>query len=133
MRFPAINVLETIVGGLLIVLGMAYMYAQSQSVDKLTNIVNEAMIKDEHIYQQNNSVNINKISDDELYAVMMGYREYPIFIDGVSISTDSNDFDYYSSLIKEGYYTKSYQCDSNNNITQIIYTYVGATQMTQKE
>lgn len=124
MRFPVINVWEVVVGGLLIALGLLYLSAQFKTIDKLINIANETLLDDENIYQQHSNVTRNTISDDELCAIVMGYREYPIVIDGVTISTDGNDYDYYLSLIKDGSFTKKYQCNSNNQIVQIIYVYI---------
>jgi hypothetical protein len=65
------------------------------------------------------------VSEDELYAIIMGYREYPIVIDGQIIDTDGNDYEYYFSLIRDGFYRKNYSYDTNHKVVQVIFTYAG--------
>ena len=93
----------------------------------MTEIVKESMLEDNNIYQQEYSTDLNFVTDKQLIAIIMGYREYPIMIDGVTISSDNNDYDAMVSLIRTGNYLKSYECDSNNNITKIIFAYMGVT------
>lgn len=126
MRHSVTNIFEMMIGAILIALGLFYLTAQCKAVDQLTDRVTETVIDNSGLYQQYNYVDINRVSKAELYAIVMGYHEYPIIIDGVFIPIDENNYEYYLSLIKNGYYIKSYEYDSKNEIIQIVYRYAGA-------
>lgn len=125
MVFFKSHMLEMVIGILLFGAALFYLTAQTVAVDQLTKKVRDMALENNELYQQYNDTNINYVSDEELYAIMMGYREYPIVIDGVIMNTDVENYEEYISLIKDGNYRKSYQCDSENEITQIIFTSAG--------
>ena len=127
MRLPVIHLIEVITGGVLIILGLIYLSAQAQVTDRMTAVVYKTLMEDENIYQQELGRNIDLITDEQLISIMMGYREYAIMIDGVTIPADNHDPEAYLALIKAGNYTKSYQCDINNDIVTISYIFVGVT------
>lgn len=125
MRLSVINILELVIGAILLGAGLLYLTSQYRAVDHLSDIVNEKVLGNDEIYQQYQYIEISQVPDEQLYAFIMGYREYPIMIDGVTMSVDETDFERYLSLVKEGIYKKSYKCDSNNNIEKILFTYSG--------
>lgn len=117
------KIIDLVIGAIIFGLGLLYLALQDRDMEKLTNTVNEALMEQENLYQQHSDININNISDEELCAIIMGYREYPIVIDGVIMLTDEMDSEKYLSMIKEGYYSKSYTYDSNNEMIQMIFKY----------
>ena len=127
IRFPAIHLIEVIFGGLLLITGISYLSVQSRAIDHMSELVLKSMLIDKAIYQQANVSNINVITDEQLIAVVMGYREYPISIDGTTLTIEQNDFDTYLPFIQDGYYSKSYEFDINNDIKKVIFTFIGIT------
>jgi hypothetical protein len=115
-----------IFGAILLAFGLIYLMKQENSLNRLINIVNEDVLENEVIYQQSNEQNMNLVSEETLYAIVMGYREYPITIDRTIIETDGTDYENYFTLIKEGYYQKIYEYDDYHNIKQVNYIYTGA-------
>lgn len=111
-------------GAILFGTGLLFLIAQYTSTTQLLNIASQTQMESKDLYQQENNTNINNISDNELYAIIIGYREYPIIIDGNVIKTDETDYEYCFSLIRKGYYVKSYECNEDNEIIRIIYTYI---------
>lgn len=126
IRVTTTNIIEMIIGAILLGLGLLYLSAQSRTVDRLIGIANEDVLAEGDLYQQFNNVDISQVSYEELVSIVIGYRDYPIVIDGHVIPTDGNDYDYYFTLISGGYYTKSYVFDAGHNLVQIIYTNSGA-------
>lgn len=126
MRSTAINMMEMIIGVILIGIGLLYLASQCKIVNQLTDEVTEALLDNSGLYQQNIYVDINRVSKAELFAVVMGYREYPIMIDKITIPVDENNYEYYLSLICDGYYIKNYEYNSKNEIIRIVYSYVDA-------
>lgn len=125
MKNAVSHVYEMILGALLFILGMWFLVSNEKVIDRMTDIVNDKVIETQDLYQQTNDVNINMISDDELYAIVIGYREYPITIDGTLIEVDGFDYENYVTLIKEGIYIRSYVFNSVHNIIRVNYTYSG--------
>lgn len=119
------SVMEITVGGLLVICGIIYLSMQSRNLEQFTSITMSNIIEDENIFQLYHDFDRNSITSDELYAVLIGYREYPIVIDGITIRTDGCDLEYYTSLIQAGRYKKEYQYDSNSKIELIRYSYLG--------
>lgn len=125
MRDSVIHVVELILGALLIGLGLLYLVSQQRSLSELTDLVTEQIIEDKNIYQQFNLMDINQASDKEVYAAIMGYREYPIMVNGFVIPSEGYDYELYFSHIRKGTYRKEYQYETNRRIAMIIYTYIG--------
>lgn len=114
-----------IFGVILLAFGLLYLFGQERSLNRLIDTVNDKVVETKDIYQQDNDVKTNIVTDENLYAIVMGYREYPITIDGTEISKEGIDYDYYFTLIKSGSYQKSYDFDAVHNITKVNYTYIG--------
>ncbi len=119
------NLIETLLGAIILGLGLVYLAAQYQGTEKLSSIALEIELGNENLYQQYHKNSIRQISMEELYSVLIGFREYPISIDGTLIAPDDMDYTKYISLIKEGYYTKSYLYNDTRDIIMILYTYAG--------
>lgn len=124
MRNSIIHLIEMIFGIILLALGLMYLFGQEKSLNRLINTVNDDVIDSKSIYQQSNDVDMNIVPNENLYAIVMGYREYPITIDGTEISADGTEYDYYFTLIKSGSYQRSYEFDSGHNIIKVNYTYI---------
>jgi hypothetical protein len=112
-----------IFGAILLLFGLIYLVSQEKTLNRLIDIVNTSVVEREDIYQQSSDIDVDLIRSDVLYAILMGYREYPILIDGTRIEVDGSDYEYYFSLIRKGYYSKSYQLDIDYNILQVNYVY----------
>lgn len=121
MRSTIIYLFEMIIGAIVLVLGLFYLVSQVKAMNRLTDIVSNEIMENRDLYQQSNDISIDKVSDEELYATIMGYREYPIIIDGNLIDTEGTDYEVYSSYIKDDYYRKSYEYDSKHFIRQIVF------------
>jgi len=126
MRYSMIQIGEMIVGAILMGVALVYLSFQFKAINNLTGVVKNVVLEDESLYQQGDYIDIGSVSDEELAAVTMGYREYPIVIDGVVIKVDGVDYEYYLELIREGFYKKTYGLNAIHEIVQIVYTYVGA-------
>lgn len=127
MNISENNMVDIFIGAILLGLGLLYLTTQYNAVDRLTRIADEMELGSENIYQQYNDDNITQISDEELYTIMIGYRDYPISIDGTVIAPGDIDYTKYLSIIKDGFYSKSYLYNSSNEIIQIVYTYSGTS------
>lgn len=125
MRHSITTLIEMVVGGILLGLGLLYLISQEKAVERLIEVANEQVLREEEISEQSFAIGTNLVSDDELYAILMGYREYPIVIDGSVIPTDGADYTDYFTLIHNGVYIKSYVYDVDHDIVQIIFTYSG--------
>ena len=126
MRNAITSVMEFLLGAILLCLGLLYLEAQYKDLSILTFAIAGERIKDSKVLQQYNHVNTNQVSDEELYAIIMGYRQYPIIIDEYIVPFNGYDFELYFTYIKDGYYKKEYRYESNRSIIMIHYTYMGA-------
>lgn len=124
MRDSVVHIIEAILGAFLIGLGLIYLQSQQEALRRLTDIINQHIIEDKKVYQQYNVVDINLVSDKEVYAALMGYREYPIMIDDNIVPLNGREYDLYFTYIKKGYYKKEYKYEANRRIAMILYTYV---------
>lgn len=125
MRSSAMNVIELLIGAILIGLGLIYLSSQYRSLFNLTDIISREIIEDSNLYQQYNDISINKISSDEVYAAIMGDREYPIMVDEFIIPQNGQSYQLYFTYIKNGAYLKEYRHDKNRNIIMIVFSYLG--------
>lgn len=125
MKNAAGHVFEMIIGAIVFALGMVFLLANEELVNKLTDNVNDAVIDNKELYQQDYRTDINLITDEELCAIVIGYREYPITIDGTVIHKENIEYEDYVALITEGYYIRSYDFDTAHNICGVIFTYTG--------
>jgi hypothetical protein len=91
----------------------------------LRDIISLQIIEDKKVYQQYYPATTMLISDEDLYASLMGYREYPIMIDDNIIPLKGQDYELYFTYIRTGSYRKEYQYDAYRNIEMIVYTYMG--------
>lgn len=126
MRQSIIHIIEMILGAGILALGLFYLVFQNRSTDKLIDEVNKRVINEESLYLQSGTMNSNQISDDELIAMIIGYREYPIIIDSHLIAVDGIEYAEYLSYVRSGIYTKTYIFDADHNIIQVVYSYAGA-------
>ena len=125
MRNTVIHTLEMIFGAILLVSGLFYLMQREKSLDILINGISERMIGTDNLRQEYNAADLSRISDEALCAIVMGYREYPITIDGMLMEEEEYDYESYFILIKDGYYQKRYQYDSEHKIKQVDYEYTG--------
>ena len=125
MRNTAIHMLETVFGAVLFALGLFHLTEQEKNLNLLVNTVKDKLMEDENIYQEYNLVDLNQVPREVLFAIVMGYREHPITIDGIVIGADDNDYEYYFALIKDGIYQKKYDYDANHNIIQVNFLHIG--------
>lgn len=124
-RFSS-EIYDLLTGTIIFGFGLLFLSFQSKSTQDLIAAVEEQILEQGDLYQQYSNVDINLITDDELYAIIMGIREFPIVIDGKLIDVGENDYDLYFSYVKEGYYIKSYGFDRWHNISQILFTFAGS-------
>ncbi len=125
MRNTIIHLIELIIGALLIGLGLLYLTSQSRSLSHLTDIITLHTLENNNVYQQYNLVNTMEVSDEEVCATIMGYREYPIMVDDNMVPLYGYDYELYFSYIRDGYYMKEYQYEAGRRIVMILYTYMG--------
>lgn len=116
---------EIVIGAVILGLGLLYLTYQSKAADRMIEVAKSEVIESGDLYQQYSAVDINLISYHELYAIIMGIREFPIIIDGNVVEVDGNDYNTYFSYIREGYYRKTYNYDAKHDIKQIVFTYSG--------
>jgi len=115
---------DMLLGAILFGFGMTYLFSGYRTINRLNNTILNKIMEQDNLYQQYSDATFDTISDEELYAVTMGYLEYPIVIDGTEFAVD-NTFDNFT-IIKDGYYQKSYEY-KNNTIVKVIYYYLGNT------
>lgn len=120
------HIVELAAGGLILGLGLLYLTVRDNSAGRLTDNIKEYIIEKQDLHEQSYDINTDAVTDEELYAIVMGCRDLPISIDGSIIPPDGTDYSVYFLLIRSGNYHKSYLYDSNHNIMQIIYTYSGS-------
>lgn len=125
MRFITKHIYEMVIGALLLALGLLYLSTQRDSIHRLVNVVKGDLIEQRDLYQQASQFDQNKVTDEHLYALLMGYREYPIVINGNEIPVDGSDYEFYFSLITQNTYTKSYVYDSGHNIIKVVFNESG--------
>jgi len=125
VKNPVIHVIEILLGVVLLCLGMMYLSSRQEALMRLTGSVIRGWTRDRSIVQQYNNSDIYKVADEEVCAAIMGYRQYPIMVDGMLIPADGYDYDLYFECIKDGYYRKEYRFSKEGHITMIMYTYIG--------
>lgn len=125
MYKAAVNVYEIVIGAVIFGLGLIYLSYQSNATARFIMLANEELLEEGELYRQYNEIDINIVTCEELYAVVMGERALPISIDGRIIEPDGNDYELYFSYIRAGTYKKSYSYDAGHNIVQVIYEYAG--------
>lgn len=125
MRSGLIHTIEMIIGAILLAFGLYYLVSQAKAMNLMIDMASDDALETRDIYRQSNEITVYEVSDVELNAIIMGYREYPIIIDGNLINTEGTDYETYSSYIKASGYMKSYIYDSQNCIKQIIFNHKG--------
>lgn len=124
MRNSVTNLVEMLIGSILICLGLIYLISQYRALSRLTDNISKEIIQDRSVGQQYSSYTLDKVTDSEIYAAIMGHREYPILIDGKLIPINRQDYEIYFSYIKDGIYEKGYRYDTNRNIIMIVYSHL---------
>ena len=127
MAYIRNHIMELLVGFLMFGIGLMYLNREYLIVKELTNIVSDKVLDSQELYQQHNTESLKQMSSKELCAIVMGYREYPIVIDGTIMGIDAENYEDYLAIIQNGYYAKSYEYDSENKIIRIVYHYLGIT------
>lgn len=125
MRNTVTNVIELLIGAILIGLGLLYMTSQYRVLSKLTEFITHETIEDSNVFQQYSDINLEQVTDSEVYATIMGYREYPIMVDENLVPLHGQDYEIYFSYVKNGHYKKEYRHDANRNISMIIFSHIG--------
>lgn len=122
MRSGLMHTIEMIIGAILLAFGLYYLVSQAKAMNLMIDTVSDEALETRDIYSQSNEMTVYEVSDVELNAIIMGYREYPIIIDGNLINPEGTDYETYSSYIKATGYTKSYVYDSQHCIRQIVFS-----------
>jgi len=117
--------MEMLIGAVLFGLSLIYLMTHYKALSGLTNLLTEEAIKDNSAIQQYNSNALDQVNHAEIYAAIMGYREYPIMVDDNLIPVNGDEYELYFSYIKNGLYKKQYQYDANRNIEMIVYSFMG--------
>lgn len=125
MRNSVTHAIELLIGAILIGLGLLYLMSQYRVLSRLSDVITQDIIEDSNVFQQHSNIYIQKISHEEIYAVIMGYRDYPIMIDKNVVPQNELDYELYFSYIKDGYYQKEYSYDENRNLIIIKFSYIG--------
>jgi hypothetical protein len=113
------------IGAILLAFGLYYLVSQVRTMNLMIDKVSNEVIENRDIDCQSNEMTIYEVSDEELSAVIMGYREYPIIIDGNLVHSEGTDSETYLSYITASSYAKSYIYDSQRNIKQIVFSHKG--------
>ncbi|NLL73642.1 MAG: hypothetical protein GX237_08965 [Clostridiales bacterium] len=117
------HITEILIGTILIGLGFVYLTLQFRALSHLTDIITYKIIEDGNLFGQYNDIKLDYVTDKDLYAILMGYREYPIRIDSNLVPISGQDYQLYFSYIKEGNYIKDYKYDEDGHIIMIEFTY----------
>jgi len=125
MKHNVAHGLEMIIGAIIFVLSMVFLLSNERILNRLITTVNNSAVDDEDLYQQYSNPDKNLITSEELYAMVIGYREYPIMINGFLIDSNGTEYENYILLIKNGDYSRSYSYDLERNIRSVNYTYNG--------
>lgn len=126
MRNTVITTIIMILGAFLTCLGLIYLKSQVETTNLLVEkVTNEVSGGNDNVYQQSSDANRSVVTEEELYAMIMGYREYPIIINGNKIDPEGEDFDTYITYITDGSYIKTYGYNSYREIEKIIITRTG--------
>lgn len=126
MLFGEAKIVDFMIGVVIFGSALLYLFAQYRTNEYFNNVLEDQVLEQKNLYQQTSDVTINLISDEEMKSIIMGYREYPIVLEGTMITTDDMDFDKNLLLIKDDLYIKSYKCNTDNEIIQIIYNSTGS-------
>lgn len=126
MRHTISNFTEMLLGAIIFGFGLLYLSSQEKTVDRLIDVANERVMEMGGLDQKHNGIDWDHVSTEELYAVVMGYREYPITIDENVIPPYGNDYEEYFELIRDGNYTKRYVYDTQRTLIRIEFMYSGA-------
>lgn len=125
MRNAVSNVIGLVVGAILICLALTYMTTQYKALSILTNTIAQDIMINNKLQQQYSLIDINQVSDKELIATIMGYREYPIMVDDKIIPLNGHDYNLYITYVRDGFYKKEYQYEADRRIFIIHYEYIG--------
>lgn len=124
MRNTVTNIIELLIGAILMGLALVYLTSQYRALFNLTDIITQETIRDSSVFQQFSDISIKQISYEEVYAAIMGYREYPIMVDDKLIPENGYDYELYFSYVKKGLYNKEYRFDDKRKIIMIIYSFI---------
>lgn len=125
MRSGLVHIFEMMIGAILLAFGLYYLVSQVRTMNLMIDTVSNDVLENRDIYCQSNDMTIYEVSDEELNAVIMGYREYPIIIDGNLVHAEGTDYETYLSYISSSSYAKRYIYDSQRNIKQIVFSHRG--------
>jgi hypothetical protein len=124
MRTAVANIIELLIGAILIGIGLLYLTSQYRALTRLTNTISQESIKDNKVFAQYNVVSIESFNDKEVYAAIMGYREYSIMVDENLIPADGHDYELYLTYVKLGKYRKDYRYSIDRHIIMIVYSFL---------
>lgn len=119
------HIIEMLIGAILIGLGLLYLSSQYRTLSRLTDVMSQETIKDNNVLQQYNNTDILQVTDKDVYAAIIGYREYPMMVDANVIPLIGKDYGLYFSYVRNGNYKKDYRYDADRNIIMILFTYQG--------
>ena len=119
------HIIEMLIGAIIIGLGLLYLSSQYRALSRLTDVLSQETIKDNNVLQQYNNTDILQVTDKDVYATIIGYREYPIMVDTNVVPLIGKDYGLYFSYVSNGNYKKDYRYDADRNIIMILFTYQG--------
>ncbi len=120
---PEMNIFEILIGAILLGLGLLFLKSQYTLEKNLISIALSHELETLDIFQQTDYAD-NKVSDNELLAVLIGYRDYSVIIDGRTVHQEEVVYEDYISFVREGYYMKNYEYNAKHEISKVIYTYI---------
>lgn len=126
MRNAVTNIIELLIGAFLIGVSLLYLVLQYRALSNLTDIVTTSVLDESNVFQQFTSITMDQFTNEELYAAIMGYREYPIMVNENIIPIAGHDYEDYMSYIEDGIYKKEYRYDMERNIIMITFTKIDA-------
>lgn len=123
MRHSITHITEILLGAVLTGLGLIYLISQYKALSDLADMLTEKITENSRIIPQYSNSNPDLVTEAELYSAIMGYRDYPVMIDGNLIPAEGQDYELYFSYIREGLYKKEYRFDEDRNIIMIKYSH----------
>lgn len=115
------KIIKTSCAVLIFCIGLWLMFNQTRAYMKVLSKARET-IKEDVVYQQQNTDNRQIVSYGELVALLLEPLDYDIRIDERNISkSEHNKAMIHSYGIMQGNYIKSYEYDNEGNICRIIY------------
>jgi hypothetical protein len=107
---------------LVLCIGLYLVLFETRIVTNMFDVIRN-QLKDEELYQQYYTEDIEEVPYAELVAILLNDLEYDVVIDGEQIQRNEHDIDKIGGYrFKENDYLKEYQYDECGTIVMITYT-----------